>query len=291
MNFLFGRYRGSSLQSLTPGDVAPVDIDQNGNLKTVLSAGVASIGQVGGIAGGNLATEVQLPYNASAYANGQVMGGLITIASALRAGVLSGLLQDVRISFLSAQSSALWLYAFSGPLAGGTVMTDRAAFMPTTPDRQLILPGFPVSLSSVYSVPGASGLNQLTAAAVHAGGGGSGYAVGDILTVAGGTAREAAQVRVLTLSGSAVATVAIEYGGLYSANPTTSANAVTGGGGSGCTLDLTLAQAVQTHYGATNLARRITSVDTSARFALIAGGAITPTQRRGHFLTTGSFLD
>lgn len=113
--------------------------------------------------------------------------------------------------------------------------------------------------------------NRLASAVVAAGG--SGYAVGDVLEVQGGSAREPAKVQVATLSGSAVATVTVvESGGAYSTapgagsatvgigptgyagddactlNPTmsgligTTGLSVTGGTGSSATVDITLAQ-------------------------------------------------
>lgn len=71
---------------------------------------------------------------------------------------------------------------------------------------------------------------------------GTGYVVGDILTVAGGTAsHHAAQILVTTVGGSGEVTGIRMYdSGGYSANPTTTANAVTGGSGSGATMDLTM---------------------------------------------------
>jgi|GEM_PF-2793939 len=74
--------------------------------------------------------------------------------------------------------------------------------------------------------------------------GGSGYAVGDILAINGGTVvgGHTAAVEVLTLSGSAVATVRIARGGAYTANPGASATTTAEtGGGSGCTITTTIA--------------------------------------------------
>lgn len=73
------------------------------------------------------------------------------------------------------------------------------------------------------------------------GAGGSGYAVGDIIKVSGGTFTYQATFKVLTISGSAVATVAVYEGGAYTVNPTNPAatTAVTGVG-TGCTLNLSL---------------------------------------------------
>ena len=112
---------------------------------------------------------------------------------------------------------------------------------------------------------------QATSATVSAGGGS--YAVGDILEVQGGSSRLPAKFTVATLSGSAVATVAlVEGGGAYSSTPSnpaatvgvgpsafagddactltvsyqsiigTTGLSVTGGGGSGATVDISLAE-------------------------------------------------
>ena len=67
--------------------------------------------------------------------------------------------------------------------------------------------------------------------------GGSGYVVGDVLTISGGTQTTAATVTVATLSGSAVATVSISNAGVYTASPTNPAS-TTGGTGTGATFTL-----------------------------------------------------
>jgi len=75
--------------------------------------------------------------------------------------------------------------------------------------------------------------------------GGSGYAIGNILEVEGGTATQKAKVAVATLSGSAVATVTVQDGGgAYSSAPgltgASTNNDPGTGTGAGCTLDLTM---------------------------------------------------
>jgi hypothetical protein len=67
--------------------------------------------------------------------------------------------------------------------------------------------------------------------------GGTGYTVGDTLTVVGGTGT-AATFTVATLSGSAVATVTAANAGSYSVVPTNPVS-TTGGTGSGCTINIT----------------------------------------------------
>jgi len=72
--------------------------------------------------------------------------------------------------------------------------------------------------------------------------GGSGYLVGDILTISG-TTGTAAQLTVATLSGSAVATVTISTQGNMTALPTNPAS-VTGGTGTGATFTMTYGLAI-----------------------------------------------
>lgn len=88
-----------------------------------------------------------------------------------------------------------------------------------------------------------------TVATVHSGGGGSGYQVGDVLTWTGaGTTFLAGQVKVTTVSAGAVTGISILSAGAFSTSPSTSANATTGGHGTGCTLDLTFTTAVNQLY-------------------------------------------
>ena len=69
---------------------------------------------------------------------------------------------------------------------------------------------------------------------------GTGYAVGSTLTINGGTGTSAtARVTAVNSTGQITA-VKVGYVGLYSVSPTISANAATGGGGTGATLNLTL---------------------------------------------------
>lgn len=69
---------------------------------------------------------------------------------------------------------------------------------------------------------------------------GTGYAVDDVLTVAGGTTTHAAQIIVTSVSSGAITGARIYDSGAYSADPTLTANAVTGGSGSGASFNLTM---------------------------------------------------
>jgi hypothetical protein len=88
---------------------------------------------------------------------------------------------------------------------------------------------------------GAANRTGVTAAAVAVGG--SGYTVGDVLAVVGGTlgiGSKSAEVKVATIDGAgAVLTVTVKRGcGNYDTQPA-GAVATTGGTGNGCTLTLT----------------------------------------------------
>lgn len=80
--------------------------------------------------------------------------------------------------------------------------------------------------------------NSISAPVINAAG--TGYVVGDILTVVGGTFTIAAQIEVVTVGGSGdILTMRMYNAGVYTATPSVTANAVTGGTGSAATVDLT----------------------------------------------------
>ena len=90
----------------------------------------------------------------------------------------------------------------------------------------------------IYATGPASGV---TAPVINAAG--TLYVQGDIITVAGGTSvgPGAATIEVLTVGGSGdILTMKVKMAGAYTANPTTTANAVTGGTGSAATVDITM---------------------------------------------------
>lgn len=93
---------------------------------------------------------------------------------------------------------------------------------------------------SVFPKPILTGVDAQPSRAITASvsAGGSGYTAGDILTVQGGAGSAPAQLKVLTVSGGAVATVAVVYAGAYT-NPPADPAGVTGGSGSGATFDIT----------------------------------------------------
>ena len=83
---------------------------------------------------------------------------------------------------------------------------------------------------------------SVSAVAINADG--LGYAVGDLLSIDGGTVEGSmtGRIEVTTIGGSGEITAARIYdAGAYSTDPTLTANSVTGGSGTGATFDLTLA--------------------------------------------------
>jgi hypothetical protein len=88
-----------------------------------------------------------------------------------------------------------------------------------------------------------SGLRIVRTAVVAAGG--TGYSVGAVLTVSGGTGDDPARAKVLTLSGSVVATVQLVDAGGYTVDPSGTA-ATSASAGTGCTLTLTMGAQVLT---------------------------------------------
>jgi hypothetical protein len=154
--------------------------------------------------------------------------------------------------------------------------------------------------SSVYTV---------TAAAVQAGG--SGYAVGDTITLTGGTAITQAVLTVATLSGSAVATATVTYTGFYTVKPTDPVSqGSTSGAGTGATFNLTWAaqfasSVVTNESGALPWTRLGSSSFVSglmakangfdfataigaANLAAVLGGSFLPTPQGRLTLTSGS---
>ena len=99
---------------------------------------------------------------------------------------------------------------------------------------------------AVYRI--ATGINSVVPnfdAAVSAtvAAGGTGYTVGDDMTVSGGTSSVAAVFNVDAVSGGVVTAVSLVTGGAYTVEPTNPAS-TTGGTGTGCTLNVTYDKAV-----------------------------------------------
>ena len=90
------------------------------------------------------------------------------------------------------------------------------------------------------------------------------YVIDDILTAVGGTFQRAATFRVITVSTGVITAIELVDPGDYSVLPSLTANAVTGGGGTTATMDLTAALAGSHAQVAGKL---VTKINASANFA------------------------
>lgn len=134
--------------------------------------------------------------------------------------------------------------------------------------RSTFLPLMPTAAASApptLSLAKGSGVSAVAIAS-----GGSGYAAGDQITVAGGTASTAAVLQVVAVSGGAITGVAVARPGVYSANPGNPVSqASTTGSGTGATFTLTLNGGV----GSTiNDVQRYTVSATDARIRFVGVG-------------------
>lgn len=167
----------------------------------------------------------------------------------------------VAVAVLAAPGLNPFLTVGSGGIRGFNVMNNvlyvvsGTSLYSVTVGRAITLLGtgiagfLPVSManngSQVMIVNGVNGWiyapsSTFNAATSNAAVGGSNYAIGDTVTVAGGTYLSPAVLQVLTLSGSAIATVSVQIAGQYSVVPINPvAQATTSGAGSGATFNLT----------------------------------------------------
>ena len=83
----------------------------------------------------------------------------------------------------------------------------------------------------------ATGSSTVTAVAISSGG--TGYAVNDVLTIAGGTFGQAARVSVSSVSSGVITGLALIDGGTYDSTDLATPNSATGGTGSSASITLT----------------------------------------------------
>jgi len=131
-------------------------------------------------------------------------------------------------SVYSGDSDAAWAAATATEIVAGSNLSGSEWGL-----RVAVLDSDPV-----VDVTANGGVDGVVSAAINAGG--TGYSAGDVLTVAGGTATRAATIRVTSVNTGVIDGIEVIDPGEYSADPSTTANAVTGGGGSSATLDLTM---------------------------------------------------
>lgn len=114
----------------------------------------------------------------------------------------------------------------------GSATKDKCLISAWRTLEQLLWAGDPTGVQSSFSATVSSG--------------GTGYAVNDELTVDGGTFGDPAVYKVTAASGGVVSAVQSLNGGTYTQVPTNPV-ATTGGGGTGCTLDLSFSNQFAAH--------------------------------------------
>jgi hypothetical protein len=120
------------------------------------------------------------------------------------------------------------------------------AYLTTNSTTNHLLLNTPIGFKEPRGTPYWLGTSGIAASATVAGGG-TGYAVGDIIQASGGDFTTPATFRVATLSVSAIATVTVVNPGSYNADPT-NPNTVTSltGAGTGATLTITFTTTTNT---------------------------------------------
>lgn len=132
-------------------------------------------------------------------------------------------------SRVSGDSDAAWAAATATEITAETDFSDaqwafKVAILDSTPVVDLTASGGIIGVDSVV-------IND---------GGNATYVVGEILTVAGGTATRAATLRITSVNTGVVDGIELVDPGEYTVAPSLTANAVTGGGGDSATMDLTV---------------------------------------------------
>jgi len=166
---------------------------------------------------------------------GQLTGGATTKAVEFKS---LGSDTNVGLAFRSQGTGAIDLAAGSSGVNisnGGTVtaITGTANGSYTTVPTITISP--PTTAGGTQAT-GTVAMQALNAIIVS---GGSGYAVNDTITFVGGTFTTAVTLTVLTVSGSAVATVSVTNGGTYTVLPSNPISTTSSGAGTGATFNTT----------------------------------------------------
>jgi len=132
---------------------------------------------------------------------------------------------------------------------GGTV----TAITGTTTGSYTVVPTITISAPTTAGGTQATGTVAMQAITITLNSGGSGYAIGDTITLTGGTFSQAVVLTVATLSGSAVATFTTSSAGTYTVLPSNPvAQGSTSGSGTGANFNITAYGVRTTAYTITN---------------------------------------
>lgn len=162
-----GAVTATGLGSVAAGGAALGDIDIQANETVILGAGSALAGEFGidqttpgttnrVVSGGTKVRLTQTPtIDTSIYADGDALGGLLTFANAVRAGVLTGTVTEVQILDHDQELASIVLELFDRTF---TATADQAAWDPSDADMAN-------HLGSVFVASGAYSDNNDNAAA------------------------------------------------------------------------------------------------------------------------------
>lgn len=166
---------------------------------------------------------------------GQISGGYYAMGgSALGSGLWDNGANFVPSSAFSVNASNQPVDQASMWRGRGWGQTPQWGVRPAPWTNACILPSQATALGSVPAITHTSRLQDF----LNVSAGGTGYAVNDTITLAGGTATTRAVVTVTAVSGSAVTAVQVQTPGTYTAEATTFTQFSTSGGGSGATFNL-----------------------------------------------------
>ena len=184
-------------------------------------------------AGSNSNTQLNVANTASAVNYVQVTGAATTKAPIVS---MQGSDTNISMAFQPKGTGAINLAAGSSGVNisnGGTVTaitrTNVGSLYTTNPTVTISAPTTAGGVQATASCT--LGLGSVLVS------GGTGYTVGNVLTVVGGTFTTAAQITVSAVSGGVITAAAISNQGAYTAVPTSPAS-VTGGSGSGATFTM-----------------------------------------------------
>ena len=161
---------------------------------------------------------------------------------------------------------------------GGTV----TAITGTTTGSYTVVPTITISAPTTAGGTQATGTVGMQGITTTLNSGGSGYAIGDTITLTGGTFSQAVVLTVATLSGSAVATFTTSVAGTYTVLPSNPvAQGSTSGSGSGATFNITAWGVRTTAYTITNAGSGYVeqptvtfSSGTATAYAIVGSGTI-----------------
>lgn len=237
----------------TNGAVLAVTVSIPGNYSTLpsLTAAATSVLPGGGI---GCTLDLNMGLNTIAVASGGAQyiapplvlissgGGVNAQAQAqLTAGSVSAILvtdpgagyhAQPTIEITSGQSATATPYIIPTGVGGISLLTNGGMTYTDPPAVTIAASGSGAAIASINM--------RITSASIVTGGGGSGYAVGDILIIAGGQGSDTATIRVnMVDSAGSILAWTLQTSGSYTQLPVMTYNAVFGGSGSAASFDLT----------------------------------------------------